>query len=203
MTRIKLATIAVALAALTSAAAAGGDTHSQPAYPIRPEISTRTRVRSQLAARRQLQIQRLAAYSARGVFPRNTTATGLLNVFVDEAGNLCAAANLISLSGGRDLVTKTARANNFIRLVEVTEGPLLDWMLTSGLTVDEIDRIQEPYMGMPANAEPAVIAAETRRLQRHFARVLAELARNRDASLDAATSRAMKRPDLIAALLKR
>lgn len=203
MTRIKLTSLALALAALTSVAAANGN--SRPELPIKPDpqISLRAKVRSHLATQRQIQVSRLAAYSAKGVFPRNTVATGLLNVFVDDAGNLCAAANLIALSGRRDLVDKTARADNFIRLVEVKKGPLLDWMLMSGLTVDEIDRIQEPYMGMPEEPEPAIIAAETRRLQQHFGRVLAELGRNRAASLDAATDRLMKRADLVARIVRR
>lgn len=203
MTRIKLTALAVTLTALTSVAAANSN-HSKVDYRIKPhpEMTLRAKVRSHLATQRQIQVSRLAAYSAKGIFPRNTVATGLLNVFVDDAGNLCAAANLIALSGNRALVAKTAKRDNFIRLVNVKKGALLDWMLMSGLTVEEIDRIQEPYMGMPMEPEPSVIAAETRRLQLHFNRVLAELSRNTEASLDAATDRVMKRLDLVAKITR-
>jgi hypothetical protein len=206
MTALKLTLTAAILATLTSTAAANGNAGAADEIRIAPRerrVSTYTLVRSRLAALRDVQIARLTAYSAKGVFPRNNVTAGLLNVFVDDDGNLCAAANLIALSGDRALVDKTSRADNFIRLVEVDSGALHDWMLTSGLTIEEIDRIQEPYMGdLEPEPQPSVIAAETRRLQAHFARVLAELTRNRDASLHAATVRLMADADLLAKLLK-
>lgn len=57
---------------------------------------------------------------------------------------ICAAATMIDKDGQHDLVAATAKSNNFIRLQNITEGPLLDWILTSGFTIEEIDRIQEP-----------------------------------------------------------
>lgn len=202
MNTLRFAAAAIVFATLTSVAAAN-DNDSSRAYPMRPEISTYMQVRARLAATRAVQIKRFAAYSDKGVFPRNNVTTGLMNIFKDDDGNLCAAANLIALSGNRALVDRTARANNFIRLVQVKKGPLLDWMLTSGLTVEEIDRIQEPYMGdLQPEPNPTVIAAERQRLQTHFALVLAELDRNAGASLDVATRRLMAHPRLVARLLE-
>ena len=37
-----------------------------------------------------------------------------------------------------------ARDNNFIRLGEVTSGPVYQWMLRSGLTIEEIALVQLP-----------------------------------------------------------
>lgn len=204
MTRLTITAAAVAVAALTALAypSDASTHHTTTAAGESPAVmSLRGQVRARLVAQRQLQIKRLAAYSAKGVFPRNAVTTGLQNIFVDSAGRVCAAANLISLSGNHALVTATAKSNNFIRLVNVRKGALLDWMLQSGLTIEEIDRIQEPYMGM-TEPRPDQIAAETRRLQQHFARVLAELQRNTAASVTVATDRLMRRPDLAARFVK-
>lgn len=201
-TPLKLA--AVVLATLTSVSSANANKYSEPppAAP-RAEPNPAYLVRAKLATLRAVQIQRLTAYSNTGVFPRNRATTGLINIFKDEDGHLCAAANLIALSGDRALVDKTAAADNFIRLVDVKKGALLDWMLTSGLTIDEIDRIQEPYMGSdePSIPEPTIIASERQRLQAHFTRVLAELRRNTRASLDLATAEVLAHPELVARVL--
>ncbi|HUH03653.1 MAG TPA: hypothetical protein VML75_16775 [Kofleriaceae bacterium] len=101
-------------------------------------------LRTNLAARRALNLQRLHTYATAGVFPKNRHSDGPLNVFIDEDGHICAAANLIDLDGHGDLVRATAASNNFLVLRDVTSGPLMDWMLTSGFTQEEIALIQEP-----------------------------------------------------------
>lgn len=73
---------------------------------------------------RRLQIERLRDYAANGVFPKNRVRPGMANIFIDEHGALCAAANLIALSGNRALVDDTANTNNLIRLADVKAGPL-------------------------------------------------------------------------------
>lgn len=98
--------------------------------------------RAKLAAQRQLQLQRLHDYTLAGQFPINEVSTGYLNVFVDAAGRLCAVANLIHLSGGDALVAATVRKDNYIALRDVHEGPLMDWVLGSGLTHEEVVLIQ-------------------------------------------------------------
>ena len=171
--------------------------------PVVTPTLSRAAVRDKLAARRQLQIDRLTAYSAAGSFPKNYEQPGLLNIFIGPDGAICAAANLMFLDGHEDLVRKTASSDNYLRLVTVKNGPLMDWMLGSGLTQAEIDRVQEPYMGMdePIDDEPQIaLAEEISRLQAHFAVVLAELEANKDASLDAATDRLLANPALVATL---
>lgn len=97
--------------------------------------------RSELAHQRQLQIQRLRAYADAGVFPADA-AERPLSVFRDARGRLCPMAHLIAASGHRDLVDHVARTNNRLRLADVRDGALWTWMQHSGLTRDEIIRIQ-------------------------------------------------------------
>jgi len=144
-------------------------------------------VRAQLAARRKTQIERLHAYAANGVFPKNRVSQMPLNVFRDEDGHLCAVANLVELDGKHALVDQTAKTNNFVRVAEQSSGELHDWVLTSGFTKEEIARIQAPYMPMEPNT--AWLQKEKERLQAHFAEVERELLENQDASLDLAVAR--------------
>jgi hypothetical protein len=102
-------------------------------------------LQDRLAARRTLNLERLHAYALLGQFPINDVRPGMLNVFIDSAGHICAAANLIHLDGHKDLVKSTAKKTNYIVLADVKQGPLMDWMLTSGFTQEEIALIQEPY----------------------------------------------------------
>jgi hypothetical protein len=158
----------------------------------------RRALRRDLARRRALMIRRLAAYSRAGVFPDNHVQPGMLNVFIDDEGHICAAANLIARDGHRDLVEQQARENNFIRLADVHSGAIHDWMLRSGLTQEEIALIQEPYMYIPGD-EPVIEQRideeeEKRRLQAHFTSVLRELRRDTRRSLDIAVDRLIASP---------
>ena len=106
----------------------------------------------------------------------------------DQDGHLCAAATIIRMSGTTELVDKVAEQNNFIRLADVKQGPLMDWILTSGLTQDEIVAIQEPFMPVTeqpqlAPAKPVAVdarmrAAETARLRAIYTQVEREIVKN-------------------------
>lgn len=167
----------------------------------------RAAVRAKLAKNRVANLARFRVYQKKGVFPSNTFTDGKLNVWLDQFGNLCAAATIIKLSGQDDLVMSVADQNNFIRLADVTSGPLMDWILTSGLTQDEIAAIQEPFMPvtrepvMEPSPEPLVVdagmrRAENRRLARKYKQVEARILKRTSKSLDAATDRLMANPDL-------
>jgi hypothetical protein len=72
-------------------------------------------------------------------------------------------AHLIAASGRMDLVDKVARENNTLQLADVTGGPLWDWMLASGLTREEIIRIQGIMRAgfdfeLPAERGPTIMA---------------------------------------------
>jgi hypothetical protein len=95
----------------------------------------------QLVQRRAELLRYLDEYVAAGQYP--TDEAGMpQSVFVDARGVRCPMAELIWRSGHPELVQAVAREHNKVRLAEVTEGPLHDWMMGSGLTMDEIALIQ-------------------------------------------------------------
>jgi hypothetical protein len=163
-------------------------------------------VRAALAKARATNLAAFRAYQAKGTFPSNTFKGRKLNVWLDEAGNLCAAATIIKMSGQDDLVAKVAEQNNFIRLGDVKQGPLMDWMLTSGFTQDEIAAIQEPFM--PSMREqprvpqqPVLVDANLRkiedaRLLKVYKSVDKQIVKHQSKSLDKATDRLMRNPEL-------
>jgi hypothetical protein len=172
--------------------------------PSRANVSraTRARLLSQLRARRALNLQRFAAYHRAGVFPDNHVQPGMLNVFIDDEGHICAAANLIALDGLRNVVEDQAQTDNYIRLADVHSGALYEWMLMSGFTQEEIAEIQEPYAYIPDEpfgdpepiepTQPTILALEQQereRLQRRLLEVEGMLRRNARASLQTAVDR--------------
>jgi hypothetical protein len=179
------------------------------AAPVRLD---RAAIRAKLAQNRAANLARFRVYQNKGVFPNNTYTDGKLNVWLDELGNLCAAATIMKLSGEDDLVQRTADQNNFIRLADVTQGPLMNWILTSGLTQDEIVAIQEPMVRVTPNPmmepgpEPIIVDArmrriEDRRLNAKYKQVDAQIVKAKNKSLDAATDRLLANPDLAASFL--
>ena len=168
----------------------------------------RSAIRAKLAKNRAANLARFRVYQKKGSFPNNTFTDGKLNVWRDQFGNLCAAATIISLSGEDDLVLSVADTNNFIRLADVTQGPLMDWILTSGLTQAEIAAIQEPMMGVTDDPmlepDPGQIVqvnarmrrVEDRRLNAKYKQVDAQIVKAKSKSLDAATDRLLANPDL-------
>jgi hypothetical protein len=149
----------------------------------------RAQVRAALAARREQSVARFLAYRDAGVYPVNSYQPGLQHVWVDELGNLCAAATIIAADWGRDATLQVGAQNNFLRLADVTDGPLLDWIMTSGLTQQEIVAIQEPMVYEPGPGEIDRLVAVYNSVERQIRSMW-------DASLDDATDALMARPDL-------
>lgn len=144
-------------------------------------------VRARLAARRAQELDRLHAYAARGEFPRNLTSATPIHLFQDQDGRLCAVANLVHRDGLDALVASAAKSRNDVVLAEVTSGPLYSWALSSGLTLEELARIQAPapyFVRSPVGPPPMVA-----QLRAHFAAVEKELRANNDVSLDKAVAR--------------
>lgn len=179
-----------------------------------PDVSVRLEPRPDRAAIRDALIRARAtnlaafrAYVERGVFPSNTFGTGKLHVWRDAAGHYCAAATIIKASGQDALVAKVAEQDNFIVLLDVKQGPLLDWMLTSGFTQEEIDAIQEPGFDMRRERlRPVVVdvdkrKAEDARLHAVYAQVDKRLVADQRKSIDLAVDRLLARPTLAQTLL--
>jgi len=168
----------------------------------------RAQLRVVLRAARKRSLAAFIAYEKAGVFPSNTYEAGALNVWRDRDGHLCAAATIINQSGATELVDRVADQNNNIKLVDVKQGPLMDWILTSGLTQEEIVAIQKPFMGvskkpMPVTAlDPPVLVdqdlrtTETRRLAKIYKGIEKALVRDEAKSLDLAADRLLKHPTL-------
>ena len=187
--RFGLAVLALALA-LGGAACTHTDTvqvASQPTIAVVPMKLDPTRsLRDQLVERRHAQIARLQAYANAGVFPKNHSSPVPLHQLKDPEGNLCAVANLVHLDGHDDVIDAFAIEHNDVLIGEETSGPLHDWVLTSGLTAEEVAHIQAPAPPMP-NAE-AEMQANIALMQR-FDEVTKELIENENASLDLALAR--------------
>jgi hypothetical protein len=171
-----------------------------PAFPRQMRVvMDRDTVRAKLTEMRTANLARFRAYQQGGVFPSNTFDARRLNVWMDAEGHLCAAATIINASGQTDLVQQVAEQTNFIRLADVKQGPLMDWILTSGLTQDEIAAIQEPFMRVTRQQpviDPQLRAAETARLIKKYKAVDAMIVKNQKKSLESAVDRLMKRQDL-------
>jgi hypothetical protein len=175
-------------------------------------VRDRATVRAMLAVVRAHNLAAFHAYAAAGVYPSNIYTDGELNVWRDDDGHFCAAATMIRASGEIALTDRVAEQTNNIKLGDVTQGPLMDWMLTSGLTQDEVALIQRPFRPVATQPDPQLVAqaridakkraAETARLKRLYARIERRLARQQATSLDAATDRLMQHPALIEHLVE-
>ena len=183
--------MAIALALLASPVV---DAARAP-VPVQVEgAPSRADVIKALSARRAHNLASFRAYRNGGVYPHNYVRRGPLNVWKDRDGHLCAAATMIDKDGQHDLVAATAKKNNFLRLQNVTEGPLLDWILTSGFTIEEIDRIQEPMM-MDDRSEPDYQVADAN-LAKDYAKTDTWLVAQAKSSLDLAARRLLENPGL-------
>jgi hypothetical protein len=125
-----------------------------------------------LAVSRKRHIARLNDYAAAGTFPLNTDFPGrLVPYFVDQVGTACAVGHLILLDGKQDLVASIAARSNHIRIENVHDGPLLDWIHDSGLTQDECTLIQPSYATIEDYREGRPWQDEVARLREHFTKV--------------------------------
>jgi hypothetical protein len=167
----------------------------------------RAAIRVEFAAHRQQQLARLEEYAAAGEFPHDYTTAPSLHMFRDDEGRLCAVANLVHRDGRDDLVDATVREHNDVVVADVHDGPMLAWMLTSGLTQEELARIQVP--APPVQRAPtgrqlvertlevaknivthAITEAQMKAaIRSHVAQVEAELLAGKDRSLDLAVDR--------------
>ena len=144
----------------------------------------RAETKRSLAEHRSQQIARLQAYADRGVFPRNfVPGSGPVHMFKDALGTRCAVANLIYLDGHGDLVDRAALARNDVIVADETSGPLHDWVLSSGLTNEEVRRVQGVLFGFE-NEVPALDERERERVRTRLRAALVELITNTDTSLE-------------------
>ena len=192
---LKLTGLMVLIVASTGLSVASAQEFAKPAGG--PD---REAVRAALATRREHNLSSFRAYRNGGVYPHNYVRPGPLNTWRDRDGHLCAAATMIDRDGKHELVAEVAKDNNQIRLLNVTDGVLMDWILTSGFTLEEIDRIQEP--GFQPEMPPIDWQTqEDARLNKDYAATDTWLVKHDKAGLDSATTRLMAHPELAEKLL--
>jgi hypothetical protein len=205
-----LTRLAAAILSLALVSSASARSFSQPPEDVQRSMTaepaaapSRNDVLDALAARRAHNLASFRAYRVGRVYPHNTKRVGPLNVWRDADGHLCAAATMIDRDGQHDLVMTTAKTDNAIRLLDVTDGPLLDWLMTSGFTLEEIDRIQRPMIRPVAPVVPDKHAyeLETARLSKDYEQTERALTADARDGLELATDRLMTRPDLARALV--
>jgi len=202
----RLALAFTLLATLTTVASARPAAEPvQGARMIAPPVLDRDALRAKLIANRAHNLAAFRAYRKAGVFPSNVYRQGELNVWRDEDYHFCAAATIIRASGKIGLVDAVAEQNNFIRLADVEQGPVMDWILTSGFTQAELVLIQRPFRPVAkpdlARIDPKLRTAETARLAKLYKRIDATLVRNRKRSIELALDRLMKHPAAARALM--
>jgi len=158
----------------------------------------------ELAARRAQMIQWLHEYKEAGVYP--TDDAGMpLSVFRDARGVRCPMAELIHKSGRDDLVDAVVAQDNALRLADVHSGPLHDWMVQSGLTLEEIAMVQgamnidfQPLEYVPERRE--ILQASARgQVRGHLATAEVALRDNTAHSLAALAKRTRPKPTVQAA----
>jgi len=178
---------------------------------IAPPFVSRAALRTKLLENRRANIARFHAYRVAGVYPSNVFTNTLANIWRDQQGHYCAAATIIRMSGNTALVEQIAEDNNFFRIADVEQGPVMDWILTSGLTQAELVMIQKPFRPVTMQPEldppqvvdisPAMRKKETARLAKLYKEIEQKLVKNQRANLELAVDRLMKNPELARQLL--
>ena len=114
--------------------------------------SNRISKRKQLLASRYLQLQRLAYYRDRGQFPLNEGQSRQpAPIFVDEHDSACAVGQLMRWSGWPQEVASIHRVNNLIYMPQAVDSSVANWVLTSGITLEEAALIQPGYLLVATN----------------------------------------------------
>ncbi len=183
-------------------------TPAQADAPVDHPVVDRAAVRARLASARATNVGAFVRYEQGRVYPSNTTKAGLLNVWRDADGHLCAAATMIDRSGAHELVKHIGDTDNNLRLATIHDGPVMDWILESGLTQEEVVIIQAPFVPVVQEPRPApqmvdagLRAKETARLAVIYKQTEKMLAAEQQAALDTATDRLMAHPELAAAFV--
>lgn len=159
------------------------------AASAKSDAALEARWRSALSDQRERMIERLNAYWTRGDFVQNPDPAGGPGHFIlDGRGKPCPLASIIIDSGRRDLVEEAARTNNGVKVADLTEGPLVAWILQSGLTQEECILIQRPSKSGADIARP-VRDTEQRRLAAELELVERTIRMNTEASLTLSVKR--------------
>lgn len=174
----------------------------------------RQRLRSALEKQRKTHLAKFHQYRVKRVYPHNKYEPDMRNVWKDRDDHLCAIATLVNADGLGELVDQVATKQNFVKISDLNDGPLIDWVLTSGLTQEEVVMIQAPTqadveeMEWERHKEERKLARKLRReddrLAANYLAVEKALGQPRiaDAGLELAVARLEAHPELADRLLK-
>lgn len=95
--------------------------------------------------RRERLLDHLRDYWQRGRLPTNRESPERVPCFVGANGEPCAMAYLLQQAGRDDLVREVMATEPTLRLEDVEDGPLVEWIEHHGLTREEAARIQPSY----------------------------------------------------------
>ena len=95
--------------------------------------------------KRNENIEILKKYAKAGTFPINTDVKGRKPHFVDRFGMLCAVADILEKGNQNALIDYVVEHDNNIRIKDLNDRSFLLWAEKSGLTIDELERIQPTY----------------------------------------------------------
>jgi hypothetical protein len=180
------AVLAVACAAVVAA----GSTRAASASDRSP-AGSEAHWREKLGAQRERMIRRLHAYWTAGDFVQNPDPGGGPGHFIlDARGKPCPLASIIERSGRGDLVEEAARKNNNVKVVDLRDGPILEWILQSGLTQEECVLIQRPSLS-GEDISRAKREEQRKRLREDLARVERTLRESTENSLTISVKRMM------------
>ncbi len=98
------------------------------------------------AANRAEHINVLSRYAEAGSFPVNETSNPFTPIFIDNAGTACAVGHLMIESGSGSLAREISTCENLAYVPEITHPGVLEWVESSGLTLDECALIQPTYL---------------------------------------------------------
>ena len=187
---------AVAVLATLSAVALAGILAFQPDTPSLEE----TPLYRVLKERRMKNIERLQAYAQLGPHPRNIDFQGQrVSYFVDDRGVACAVGHLMRLSGHGDVVEQVRRTMNHVRIADVNDGPVFDWILASGFTKEECALIQPSYDWIddpgkkPDPIFELLLPVPDPVVQKHLFNVVEQLRRDTENSLRISVERLLAR----------
>jgi hypothetical protein len=101
--------------------------------------------RARLARNRAANMVTLKQYQLNGRFPLNNRFAAPTPIFLDQGDTACAVGYLMRTTGWSEAVESVAQASNFVFINDVVDGPVLEWILQSGLTREEAALIQPAY----------------------------------------------------------
>ncbi len=165
--------------------------------PARP-APRRERVKRALVKQRARHLAQFRAYRNRGVFAHDLDRAGEVYVWRDDDGHLDPIAAMMTSDGKQRLVTDYAPSMIGIHLIDLTSGDISDWMLMSGFSIDELDRMQRPHTRptIVREGDTSWRTDEDARLSTAYAAVESYLRAHAADGLDAATDALMLRSEL-------